>query len=100
MYLLLFETFSFKNKIVNKIGTLVFGVYLVHENNFLYNSLYQHLPFGINGIIYSKKIIICIFLIPMLIFIISAIIEFLRQKLFDLCSYICKKIKRHKENIG
>ena len=98
MYLLLFETFDFKNVIINKIATLIFGIYLVHENAFVYNNLYQFLPFGTSGEISSKKIILCIIFISLAIFIASATIEWLRQKLFCLVKYIIAILKPNKKS--
>ena len=74
LYLLLFETFNFKNKFINKLASLTFGIYLVHENNFLVKYLYDKLPIEINGIVYPN-IIIKMFIYAIIIFIASAIIE-------------------------
>ena len=58
LYLLFFETLNFKNKFINKLSSLTFGIYLVHENKLLFLNLYQHLPIGIQGNVYSYKVIL------------------------------------------
>lgn len=81
----LFETFNIKSNIINKISSLTFGIYLIHDNNFIRCSIYKLLKID-NGIIYSYKFIIYIFIVMLFIFIICAIIEFFRQLLFTFIS--------------
>lgn len=94
LYLLLFETFNFKNKFINKISSLTFGIYLVHENKFLFLKLYDLLPIKTEGPIYSSSIILHIIIYSILIFIVSAIIEYIRQLLSKAISKtkVAKKI--------
>lgn len=79
LYLLLFETFNIKSKFINKVASLTFGIYLVHENKFLFSYIYNLINFDNNKIIFYKIIIY-----PIIIFIISAIIEYIRQSLSKL----------------
>lgn len=83
-YFCFFGTLNIKNnKKINRIAALTFGVYLIHDNNFIRSILYDALL--INKIaIKSYKIIIYIFIAAIIIFIICSIIEFLRQVLFKL----------------
>ena len=81
-YFLLFETFNVKSTSVNKVSTLMFGVYLIHENAFVYNYIYQFLPTGVSGSVEGFRIVIMIFVYSFVIFVLSTLIEFLRQKLF------------------
>ena len=81
-YFLLFETFNVKSTFVNKVSTLMFGVYLIHENAFVYNYIYQFLPTGVSGSVEGFRIVIMIFVYSFVIFVLSTLIEFLRQKLF------------------
>ena len=82
LYLLFFETLKIKSRFINKISSLMFGVYLVHENVFVYNYIYQFLPTGVSGSIDGFKVVIMVFAFSAVIFILSMLIELLRQKLF------------------
>lgn len=95
LYLLLFETFDFKSKFINKVASLTFGIYLVHENNFLVKFLYDRLPISVNGVIYPN-VIIKMLLYSIIIFIVSAIIEYIRQ----LISKLITKTKIYKKFIN
>lgn len=95
LYLLLFETFDFKSKFINKVASLTFGIYLVHENNFLVKFLYDKLPISVNGVIYPN-VIIKMLLYSIIIFIVSAIIEYIRQ----LLSKLITKTKIYKKFIS
>ncbi len=95
LYLLLFETFDFKSKFINKVASLTFGIYLVHENNFLVKFLYDRLPISVNGVIYPN-VIIKMLLYSIIIFIVSAIIEYIRQ----LTSKLITKTKIYKKFIN
>lgn len=95
LYLLLFETFDFKSKFINKVASLTFGIYLVHENNFLVKFLYDRLPISVNGVIYPN-VIIKMLLYSIIIFIVSAIIEYIRQ----LNSKLITKTKIYKKFIN
>lgn len=95
LYLLLFETFDFKSKFINKVASLTFGIYLVHENNFLVKFLYDRLPISVNGVIYPN-VIIKMLLYSIIIFIVSAIIEYIRQ----LLSKLITKTKIYKKFIS
>lgn len=85
LYLLLFETLNFKNKFINKVASLTFGIYLIHENNFLVSYLYNKLSIFVNDIIYPNIIIKMIFY-SIITFILSAIIEYIRQLFSKLIS--------------
>ena len=95
LYLLLFETFDFKSKFINKFASLTFGIYLAHENNFLVKFLYDRLPISVNGVIYPN-VIIKMLLYSIIIFIVSAIIEYIRQ----LLSKLITKTKIYKKFIN
>ncbi len=83
---LLFGTFQFKNRFVNRIASLMLGVYLIHELKPLTTILYSWTGIYTGEMIYGKSIILHVFLITLSIFIVSAVIEWLRQFLFKLCS--------------
>lgn len=95
VYLLLFETFNFKSKIINNISKLMLGVYLVHENVFVYKNIYNYLPLGTDGMLYGKSTIVILFLMAAGIFIVSFIIEWVRQFVFKVVgnTKFSKKVK-------
>lgn len=93
-FFLLFGTFSFKNKYINKISSLTLGIYLIHESFYIRANLYKWIKIDTGRIIYGKSIILKIFIWAIIIFTLCAIIEWLRQLLFKIISKweITKKI--------
>lgn len=80
-YFLLFSTFRFKNKIINAISALTIGIYLIHDNNYVRANIYTWLNIN-NTPIMCFTDIIKILISTFIIFLICAIIEFIRQKIF------------------
>ena len=76
-----FGTLTIKNRYINKLASLVFGIYLIHDNNFSRGLIYAYLKIN-DGPIYSYKFIFYVFFIAVLIYAICAVIEYIRQKLF------------------
>ena len=97
LYLLLFETFDIKNKLINKLSSLTLGIYLVHENKFVYKYIYQYLPLGISGNVYSSNVIIYLLIYSIVIFIISALIEVFRILIFKIINKT-KLVKKAKNS--
>lgn len=80
-YFLFFQSLSFQNKFINKISSLVIGVYLIHDHPVIRGNLYHWLK--IDGrVIYSFKFIFYVAFCVILIFVVCAFIEWLRQVLF------------------
>lgn len=81
IYFSFFGTFDFKNKFINKISKLTIGVYLIHDNNFVRSKIYDFFKISTR---YSSsyKFIIYMFIVAIIIFTMSAFIEFIRQKIF------------------
>ncbi len=77
-----FETLDIKSKVINKVASLSFGIYLIHEHIQIRTSLYQLLKIN-DGPITSYHFIWYMFLIAILIFVVCAIIEWLRQLIFN-----------------
>lgn len=94
-FFLIFESIDFKSKIINKISSLVLGVYFIHENGFVRTYLYKWLKID-NGIVTSYKFILYVFLMAILIFVCSLIIEFIRQMIFKFIK--SRKITKKIEN--
>lgn len=92
-YFLFFETLDFKNKIVNKIASLIFAVYIIHENPFVVQYMYKLLGINTGKIIYGSKILIRMILATIVVMIISLIIELIRTKVLKLIKRGFSKIK-------
>lgn len=91
-YFLFFSTFNFKNKIINKVSSSTLAVYLISENIFLREMIYDKIGLTkINSITIS--LILEILVATIIIFIICTLIEILREKIFRLIynSKIAKK---------
>lgn len=82
-YFLWFSTLNIKSKVINFIASLVFGVYLIHDNNVIRNHLYYWLDINNDILINSYSIIFKIFVSSVIIFVSCIIIEYIRQKLFS-----------------
>ncbi len=87
-YFLWFGTLSIKNKAINLIASLVFGVYLIHDNDFVRPILYKFLKIDTGTVITDFIIIFKVFGFAILIFVICLLIEFIRKKSFE---FICKR---------
>ena len=100
-----FETLDIKSKVINKVASLSFGIYLIHEHIQIRTSLYQLLKIN-DGPITSYHFIWYMFLIAILIFVVCAIIEWLRQLIFNfiynrkLSKKLRIKYRRWIENTG
>lgn len=93
-YCLLFETFSIKSNIINKISTTTLGIYLIHDNALVRQWLYIFLKTRICSTV--LKSLILILLDTIIIFSVSMLIESVRIK---LTSFILKIISKLKEKI-
>ena len=86
VYFLLFGTFSFSNKIVNHISKMMFGVYLIHDNNYIRANIYNWLNIN-NELVYSFRYFAYVIWIAIVVFVGSYIVESLR-------CYICALLKK------
>ena len=82
-YFLWFSTLNIKSKVINFIASLVFGVYLIHDNRVIREHLYYWLNINNNMLITSSFIILKILIGMIIIFVSCIIIEFIRQKVFN-----------------
>jgi hypothetical protein len=80
-FFLIFTTFNFKSKIINKISKTTLGVYLIHDNDFVRVRIYRILKIN-NGPITSYSFILYILIISIFIFTVCSIIEMIRQLIF------------------
>lgn len=82
-YFLWFGTLSLKSKGVNFVASLVFGIYLIHDNDFVRPFLYKWLQIDNGQMISGYMIIFKVFIALTVIFVICLMIEFIRKKLFE-----------------
>jgi len=94
-YFLWFGTLNFKCKFINLIATLVFGVYLIHDNDYLRDHLYKWLGLDVSQHMIGWDVILQVFICAIIIFVICSLIEFVRQQLFKFIGNlkIIEKIK-------
>ncbi len=80
---MLFQTFKFSSKIVNTVSRTTFGIYLIHEHEFIKKYIYKLLKIDL-GIKYTNLNVIfkCIY-ISVIIFLACAIIERIRILLLE-----------------
>lgn len=81
---LLFGTFNIKSKIINKISSLTLGIYLIHENCYMQKIIYDILGLRVEYMISSKLFLLKVIICVIIIFVVCALIEFFRKKIFDL----------------
>jgi hypothetical protein len=86
MYFLWFGCLTIDSKFINKIGSLVFGVYLIHDNPYIRSVMYQWFHFNPNVMVESYKVFPKILIVGCAIFVICLIIEGIRQIIFYLIS--------------
>lgn len=83
-YFLWFSTLNIKSKVINYIGSLTFGIYIIHEHQCSRQYLYHWLKFSDVEPITSNNILIKVLIASIIIFIICGIIEALRQLIFNI----------------
>lgn len=84
-YFSIFTTLDIKSKFINKCSSLMLGVYFIHENNYVRSKIYGWL--GLLSVNSSKSwFIFYAFLMTVVIFVGSMIIERLRVALFKFIS--------------
>ena len=77
---LYFETLSLKNSIINKVSATTMGIYLIHDNMYIRTWIYKFLKIDIGSYIISKKYLIYLFIVAIIIFCCCSIIEALEIK--------------------
>lgn len=94
-YFLIFSCFKISSNFINRIASLMFGVYLIHENNYIKIQIYQKFGFLING--YGYRVIPKIFIVAIIILVFCSIIEYVRQLIFKFI-YNLKISKINRKN--
>ncbi len=79
-FFLYFSLLDFKNRYINIISKYVLGCYLITENNYIRDILYNSI--GFNKMHYSITIIPKLFLFVFIVFICCILIEAIRQFIF------------------
>lgn len=81
--LLIFTNINIKpNKIINTISSTTFGIYLIHDNNHL-RGIIWHDILRVSEYKYKPTLILYLIVCVIGVFIICAIIDYLRQKLIE-----------------
>lgn len=79
----LFINMNIKSKIINNISVLTFGVFLIHDNNFLRRFIYSNI-FRMGDLYNNKYLMIFTVLFIIILFSACSLIEYLRVKLFNV----------------
>ena len=83
-YFLMFETFSFKSRIINYIASSIFAIYIITENPYMLGKLYNWIGINTGTTFYGFSIVIKMFVWSIIIFVLCIIIESLRKKAINL----------------
>ncbi|WP_300351639.1 acyltransferase [Clostridium sp.] len=83
---LFFKEIEIKNTYINKISSLTFGVYLIHDNPLVRNVIYK--CFNYKNYFNKNNFLIYTIAIVLFIFICSILIELLRKKFFEFLNRI------------
>ena len=101
-YFIFFKTIKINSQFINKVASCVFGVYLIHENKYVREILYNKI--GLTTIkTINIKSILYLLIVVIIIFIICIIIEFIRKIIFkffynlNISSKMRKKISQFVE---
>lgn len=95
-YFLFFGTFDFKNKWINKISACTLAVYLISENIYVRQIMYDKI--GLTKIqTITPMLLFQILLLVVVIFVICIIVEMLRKWLFDKI-YQSKIARKNRQN--
>lgn len=80
-YFCFFETLNLNSKFINNISKLTIGIYLISDNHLMRFNIYKLLKID-NGSIISYKYIIYTLFVAIFIYVVCAIIEWIRQNIF------------------
>ncbi len=94
-YFLYFETLTIKNRFINKVASIILGVYLIHDNDLIRLILYKKLRID-NGMMKGPRSIIYMFLCAILIFTVCLLIEYTRNLITKFINNR-KIVKKEKE---
>lgn len=94
-YFLFFETLTIKNNFINKVSSIVLGVYLIHDNGYVGKILYKFLGID-NGNIQGSKSLIYMITCGVLIFVVCLLIEYIRSLIVKFIDNR-KIVKKEKE---
>lgn len=87
---LFFKEINIKNTVINKVGSLTLGIYLIHDHGYVRSFIYDALNYSNN---FDNSFIPYTLIIVITIFIGCAIIEYLRQFLFNAVKQYRIKLK-------
>lgn len=90
-YFMFFSKLQIESKIINKLSSLMFGVYLFHDHPYVRNVIYKLFGLQDGHPIYSYSIFLKIIFVAVSIFLTGIVIEFLRQTIFSRLQNIFMK---------
>lgn len=79
----LFLNINIQSKLINNISALTFGVFLIHENNFIRSFLYSDI-FKMDTLYNNNFLILFTIIFIFIVFLTSSLIEYLRRKIFNV----------------
>lgn len=79
---LFFGTFQFKNRGINYLSSLTLGIYLIHQQEYIKQNLYRWIGIYTGEQVGGSEIITKVIIWAIIIFVLCAIIEMIRQLLF------------------
>lgn len=85
-YFIFFGTFNFTSNIINHISKITFGIYLIHDNNYVRYNIYNWMNID-SELVYSFRYFVYVGIIALIIFVGCFIIDSIR-------SWICSHIKK------
>lgn len=71
-----------ENKFINAVSACTFGVYLIHDNKYVRNFLWNDIVHAADHV-YSKTLVLYIIAVALSVFIVCVAIDFIRQKLIE-----------------
>ena len=83
---MLFSTFDLKSKLINKISSYTFPIYIIHDNYYLRNNIYNWFNISLKNHSSTVECIVVIIICAFSIFVISLLIEFFRRFIVMLLS--------------
>ncbi|MBP3635492.1 MAG: acyltransferase family protein [Bacilli bacterium] len=92
-YFLMFETLNIKIRVINKISSGIFAVYVITENPNMVKELYKFLKVDTGEMVYDKIILVKILVYSAILVLLCVIIELIRKNISKLIKNILIRLK-------
>lgn len=93
---LFFKEVNIKSNFVNKLSSLTLGVYLIHDHVYIRQFIYKF--FKYENVFYNERFIIYTIFVVISIYIVSSMIEYIRQCLFRVTEYKINNVMNFTES--